>query len=328
MNRVPVFRFAAYGLPFHYHCIATSLQCTIIFRHAKFSIRPRMDDSAEPPYFDARSSLLPYFIEGNPDPPKKLYIMGDPLILNQPQFAIVGSRNPTVTGCEIAQEMAEKLVQAGFHITSGLALGIDAASHRGALKAGGQTIAVLGSGLTNIYPPRHHRLAEQISQKGALVSEFPLTMPPLPTNFPRRNRIIIGLSLGTLVVEATLGSGSLTTAKLAAEQNREVFAIPGSIRNPLSQGCHALIKEGAKLVDSIGDIIAELSYEATGASAPIQALDKNEHKLLECIGFEVTSIDQLIARSGFSASIVASLLLRIELQGYIKSRPGGVIRVK
>ncbi|WP_039669637.1 DNA-processing protein DprA [Coxiella burnetii] len=270
----------------------------------------------------------PTLLKEIPDPPKKLYIMGDPLILNQPQFAIVGSRNPTVTGCEIAQEMAEKLVQAGFHITSGLALGIDAASHRGALKAGGKTIAVLGSGLTNIYPRRHHRLAEQISQKGALVSEFPLTMPPLPTNFPRRNRIISGLSLGTLVVEATLGSGSLITAKLAAEQNREVFAIPGSIRNPLSQGCHALIKEGAKLVDSIGDIIAELSYEATGASAPIQALDKNEHKLLECIGFEVTSIDQLIARSGFSASIVASLLLRIELQGHIKSTPGGVIRVK
>lgn len=261
----------------------------------------------------------PTLLKEIPDPPKLLYVVGNPLVLNQRQLAIVGSRNPTPTGREIAYEMAAKLTHTGFHITSGLALGIDAASHCGALSAGGSTIAVLGSGLSNIYPYRHRSLAEQIAQNGVVLSEFPLTMKPLPHHFPQRNRIISGLSLGTLVVEATLNSGSLITARLAAEQNREVFAIPGSIRNPLSSGCHALIKEGAKLVESMGDIIAELGNGT---------LDADEQKLLACIGFEATSIDQLVKRSGFEVSTVASLLLSIELQGYIKPMPNGVIRVK
>ncbi|MEE8482340.1 MAG: DNA-processing protein DprA, partial [Acidiferrobacterales bacterium] len=185
-----------------------------------------------------------------PDPPALLYIKGDPVALSLPQLAIVGSRNPTPVGLENANAFAGALASTGLVVTSGLALGIDTAAHRGALDGGGNTIAIAGTGVDRIYPARNHTVAHEIAKHGALVSEFPLATPPLRENFPRRNRILSGLSLGTLVVEAALRSGSLITARLAAEQGREVFAIPGSIHSPQSRGCHQLIRQGAKLVET------------------------------------------------------------------------------
>jgi len=193
-----------------------------------------------------------------PAPPVVLYVIGDRQSLSHPQFAIVGSRNPTPMGRENAQAFAKTLAGAGLTITSGLALGIDGAAHRGALDAGGKTIAVVGTGLDRVYPARHRDLAYAVVQQGALVSEFPLGTPPKSENFPVRNRIISGLSLGTLVVEAAVQSGSLITARLATEQGREVFAIPGSIHSPQARGCHALIRQGAKLVETAQDILEEL----------------------------------------------------------------------
>ena len=192
------------------------------------------------------------------DPPAVLYVIGDPDLLSATQLGIVGSRNPTPGGSETAHAFASYLTQSGLTITSGLALGVDAAAHRGALAVGGKTIAVAGTGLDRVYPARHRELAHEIAGQGALISEFSLGTPALPSNFPRRNRIISGLSLGVLVVEAALQSGSLITARLAAEQGREVFAIPGSIHNPLARGCHALIRQGAKLVETAADILEEL----------------------------------------------------------------------
>jgi len=193
-----------------------------------------------------------------PDPPPLLFVRGDPAILAYPQIAMVGSRNPTPMGREIASAFAKELAEMGFVITSGLAIGIDGAAHRGTLSVGGPTIAVVGTGLDRIYPARHRELGLEIIKTGACVSEFFLGTPPLAVNFPQRNRIISGLSLGVLVVEATTRSGSLITARLAGEQGREVFAIPGSIHNPLARGCHMLLRQGAKLVESASDVIEEL----------------------------------------------------------------------
>lgn len=266
------------------------------------------------------------------NPPKLLYVVGNATLLNQPQLAIVGSRNPTPTGCDIAGEMAAQLSTMGFIITSGMAIGIDAAAHRAVLRHKGATIAVLGNGLNRVYPDQHRELAESIADSGALVSELSPDTPPRAQHFPQRNRIISGLSVGTLVVEAAPRSGSLITAKEAAKQNREVFAIPGSIRNPLSKGCHQLIQQGAKLVESVADIIAELGgwiraipEETTQGS--LIALDEDHQKLLECVGYEATSIDQLVARSHFSLQQVTAMLLIIEMQGTIRAVSGGYIRV-
>src|SRR5919106_6044630 len=192
------------------------------------------------------------------DPPSVLFVMGDSSLLQTPQLAIVGSRNPSSAGIETAFRFAGQLVWAGLTVTSGLAIGIDAASHRGSLAVGGGTVAVAGTGLDKVYPTCHWDLAQTIADSGAIISEFPLGTPPRAKNFPRRNRIISGLCVGTLVVEAALRSGSLITARLAAEQGREVFAIPGSIYNPLARGCHGLIRDGAVLVESLDDILAEL----------------------------------------------------------------------
>lgn len=272
------------------------------------------------------------------DPPPLLFVKGNLEILQQPQLAMVGSRNPSPIGCDIAEQFSGIFTKTGLTITSGLALGIDGASHRGALQVNGKTIAVLGNGLCRATYPRHHRkLAEEIvMQHGALISEFPLDYWASASHFPRRNRIISGLSLGTLVVEATLKSGSLITAKLAAEQDREVFAIPSSIQSPLSRGCHALLQQGAKLVEKPEDVFEELNL-TTKLNIPTisrprartdHTLDEAHRKLVECIGFEATSIDQIIVRSGFSALQVNSMLLIIELHGYIKPTAGGYIRVK
>ena len=201
------------------------------------------------------------------DPPLLLYVIGRREALASPQLAIVGSRNPSPMGRENAQAFAKSLAGAGLAITSGLALGVDGAAHRGALAAGGHTIAVTGTGLDRVYPARHRELAHAIAARGALVSEFPLGTSPRPENFPRRNRLISGLSLGTLVVEAALQSGSLITARLAAEQGREVFAIPGSIHAPQARGCHALIRQGAKLVETAQDIVVGARSADGGAVA-------------------------------------------------------------
>jgi DNA processing protein len=284
-----------------------------------------------------QDSDYPKLLREISDPPPLLFIKGDAKLLSEPQIAIVGSRNPTRIGMEIAHDFARYLSAAGIVITSGFALGIDASSHQGALAGKGKTVAVFGTDITNIYPSRHAELAKQIvATGGALVSEFPIGTPSLAENFPRRNRVVSGLCLGTLVVEAALRSGSLITARLAAEQGREVFAIPGSIHNPLSKGCHRLIKQGAKLVETAGDILEELgplmatlqtNFPAKNARQKPTKLDSEYTKLLECIDFAPTPADTLIERSGLTASAVASMLLILELQGHITAGPGGYEKI-
>ncbi|HVV67593.1 MAG TPA: DNA-processing protein DprA [Gammaproteobacteria bacterium] len=269
------------------------------------------------------------------DPPPILFVTGNPQVLQTPQLAIVGSRNPTATGIDTARQFAIHLSQLGLTITSGLALGIDAASHLGALDNNKTTIAVLGCGLDEIYPTRHHQLARKIIEQGALVSEFPIGIGARAAHFPRRNRLVSGLSLGVLVVEATLRSGSLITARLASEQGREVFAIPGSVYNPLARGCHYLIRQGAKLVETVTDILEELpmltptTEEPSPSSLkPIEknSLDAADLQLLECVGYEATSIEQLVARSGMPVQQIISKLLLLELQGYLVSMPEGYMK--
>jgi DNA processing protein len=267
------------------------------------------------------------------DPPVLLYVIGRRQALSNPQLAIVGSRNPSPAGRENAQAFAKSLAGAGLTITSGLALGVDGAAHRGALAAGGSTIAVTGTGLDRVYPARHRELAHEIAAHGALVSEFALGTPPLPENFPIRNRLISGLSLGTLVVEAALQSGSLITARLATEQGREVFAIPGSIHAPQARGCHALIRQGAKLVETAQDILEELGPLASVArasapqnAAPAATLDAPAAELLAQIGHDPVSVDTLIERSGLTAHAVSSMLLQMELRGLVSSCPGGKVQ--
>ena len=266
------------------------------------------------------------------DPPPLLYVQGDVSLLSQWQLAIVGSRNPSASGRQTAFDFSRYLASGGLTITSGLAAGIDGAAHQGALAAGGKTIAVVATGLDRVYPAKHRDLAHQISEQGVLVSESPLGTSPRAELFPRRNRIISGLSLGTLIVEAALKSGSLITARMAMEQAREVFAIPGSIHNPLSRGCHQLIREGAKLVETADDILEELGALA-GVSAPENdplAEDKVSHKkdgdyqiLFETLGFDPIPIDKLIENSGLTADAVSSMLLLLELEGEVESLPGG-----
>jgi DNA processing protein len=281
-----------------------------------------------------RDPRYPPLLKEIGDPPPVLFVRGDPEVLQFPQLAMVGSRNPSSSGKETAYHFARQLAAAGLTITSGLAAGIDGASHRGALAAGATTVAVTGTGLDRVYPTYQQQLAQHVEERGALVSEFPLGTPPLAGNFPRRNRIISGLSVGTLVVEAAQRSGSLITARLAGEQGREVFAIPGSIHNPLSRGCHALIRQGAKLVENAGDVIEELAPLLASLSAPDQSpcnpqqnfrsnLDEEQLSLLDSMGFDPVAADQLIERSGLTADAVSSMLLLLELEGYVSSAPGG-----
>jgi DNA processing protein len=281
-----------------------------------------LDDPAYPPQLNELH-----------DAPPLLFVRGAPGQLHNPQLAVVGSRNPSVIGKETAYAFSRSLAGAGIVITSGLAQGIDAASHQGAMDGGGHTIAVFGTGLDRVYPARNRDLARAIvEQGGALVSEYPPGTQPLPGNFPRRNRLISGLSLGTLVVEAALRSGSLITARMASEQGREVFAIPGSIHNPLARGCHRLIRDGAKLVETAQDVLEELAPQlhaalecpaAEDGREPVAGLDPDYQRLLSGLGDAPSSVDQLVERSGLTPEAVSSMLLLLELQGHVISTAGG-----
>ena len=268
------------------------------------------------------------------DPPLLLHVEGDLAALRHPlRLAIVGSRNPTAQGADNARAFAQALAGAGACIISGLALGIDAAAHEGALEVGGSTLAVVGNGLDQVYPRQHQALARRIAAQGALISEYPLGTPPLAPNFPRRNRIISGLSQGVLVVEAALQSGSLITARQAVEQGREVFAIPGSIHSPQSRGCHALIRQGAKLVESAQDILEELrcAVPATGLDGRSGTGDRNEGQslqpgdpLLQALGYEPCGLDALQARCGLDTATLQARLLELEFDGLVARLPGGL----
>lgn len=271
------------------------------------------------------------------NPPLLLFVIGNLQLLKSAQLAIVGSRNPTPVGVETAFGFSQVLADAGLVITSGLASGIDAASHRGALASStGKTIAVMGTGLNQIYPARHKSLAEKIiAAGGVLLSEFPLYAKGKAWHFPYRNRIISGLSLGTLVVEAAIKSGSLITAKFAGEQGREVFALPGSIYNPVARGCHYLIQHGAKLVEQPTDILEEFPEFATPKPAKNggvkgegekNKLDCVHEKLLDCVSFEVTPLDILAARVNLPVSQVGGMLVELELRGLVKRMAGGYIK--
>jgi DNA processing protein len=265
-------------------------------------------------------SEYPQALLNTMDPPLLLYVKGRIELLNVHSLAIVGSRNATTQGIRNAGAFSRTISDAGLCIVSGMAHGIDAAAHLGGLDGLGFSIAVVGTGLDKVYPAANRELAHRLAQTGTIVSEFPLGTPPLAANFPRRNRIISGLSLGCLVVEASLQSGSLITARMALEQGREVFAIPGSIHSPQSKGCHALIKQGAKLVETAQDVLEELGYRNFASSPKISA----EHPLFAHLGFDPLDLDALVQRSGLTIAELSAILLQLELDGHIASLPGGL----
>lgn len=287
----------------------------------------------------------PALLREIPGPPAALFVVGDPDLLWMPQVAIVGSRSASENGMAITRRFARALASAGFAITSGMADGIDAAAHRSALDAQGRTLAVLGTGPDLVYPRKHRALAADIAASGALISEFPPGTPGKAENFPRRNRIISGLALGTLVVEASLKSGSLITARCATEQGREVFAIPGSINSPLARGCHQLIRDGARLTETVDEIIDELSglaaalgdrlrarlqtgldFEAAGSpTSPTTGhqRDADYLHLLDALGHEEADLDTLAERTGLNAGALSSMLLLLELEGEVVGARGG-----
>jgi DNA processing protein len=282
-------------------------------------------------------ALYPELLKATQVPPKLLFLQGRSELLHRPQLAIVGSRNPTTTGNEWARHFARELAALGWVITSGLAQGIDGVAHNGALEAKGQTIAVLGTGLKRIYPKRHQRLSEEILQTGLLISEYPPSTPPLPQYFPARNRIISGLSVGVLVIEATLQSGSLITARFALQEGRQVYAIPGSLHNPLSKGCHFLIKEGAKLVETIDDILeetvgfafwygAKIDHKKTAEDKRDAILDKKALELLNSIDFSPTSFNAILMRTGLTVTEVSVILMALEIKGLVRLQSGGYER--
>ena len=304
----------------------------------------------------------PPLLSDIPGPPAALFVAGDPDVLWQPQIAIIGSRNPTAGGRDNARDFAGELSSRGLVVTSGMASGIDSVAHEAALDAGNRTVAVLGTGADRVYPPGAEALAKRIEASGALVSEFPLGTPARRGNFPSRNRIISGLSLGVLVIEAAMRSGTLITARLAAVQGREVFALPGSIHNPLAKGCHRLIRDGARLVESAADVLGELAplaerladrlrgelqaaaHEAAGdrgsghGSAPaeldLRAMepqleqDPDYRRLWSCLGYDPRPVDALVEQSGLTARAVSAMLLMLELRGLVETHPGGAFSRK
>lgn len=265
------------------------------------------------------------------DPPLILYAKGQVDLLNARSVAVVGSRNATTQGMLNAERFSEALSRSGLTIVSGMALGIDTAAHRGGLCGPGSTVAVVGTGLDIIYPARNRALAHEIAESGCILSEYALGTPSIASNFPRRNRIISGLSSGVLVVEAAAQSGSLITARVAAEQGREVFAIPGSIHSPLSKGCHLLIKQGAKLVESAQDVLEELQHVVVAASPAERKTSPSpsspgEGRLLSALGFDPLPVDQLAVRCDVDMGELQGLLLTLELKGLIEVLPGGKVR--
>ncbi|MBD8874630.1 DNA-processing protein DprA [Rhodanobacter sp. DHB23] len=281
---------------------------------------------------------FPPLLETVPQPPAALFVAGDAGLLLHPQVAIVGARGATPAGLEHARRFARALALAGFTVTSGMADGIDGAAHEAALDAGAATIAVVGTGLDRVYPRKHHALAQRIVAQGAQVSEFPPGTAPRADHFPRRNRLISGLSLGTVVVEADLRSGSLITARLAGEQGREVFALPGSIANPLARGCHRLIRDGAHLVEEPAEVAealapaahalgVELAVRLARPDAPAPGSggwrgDPEYACLLAALGHDPATLDELVVRSGLAAAALSSMLLMLELEGRVASLPG------
>lgn len=281
------------------------------------------------------SSKYPSLLATIAAPPPLLFVRGNPEHLLSPQIAVVGTRSPTPQGRHHAFRLSEALVTCGLTVTSGLALGIDGEAHKGALSGKGATVAVMATGLDRIYPERHRSLAEAVASHGVLVSEFPLGTSPKPGHFPRRNRIISGLSHGVLVVEADVKSGSLITARLANEQGREVFAVPGPINNPCTRGCHSLIREGATLVESVDHILQELTGPL-GCWQPVMSGEQeelpetgsdSERQVLDAMGFEACHTDDVVVRTGLSSQKVAGILLDLELAGRIVSVPGGFMRI-
>jgi DNA processing protein len=292
--------------------------------------------------------LYPRSLLALDDPPLVLYVTGSQAVFTAiatkevaNDIAIVGSRNPTPQGESNARQFANSLAASGLHIVSGLALGVDGAAHAGALDAyeaspgtAGSTVAVVGTGLDRVYPKKHYELAHHIAQYGIIVSEFPVGTPPLAANFPKRNRIISALTQGTLVVEAAVKSGSLITARLAAEQGKDVFAIPGSIHSTLSKGCHLLIKQGAKLVESANDVLEELSVPATvqlslvanDDAGDTEVASHDDNDLLQALGFDPVSLDALIARTGIDTPTLQARLLELELNGDVARLPGGLFQ--
>ncbi|WP_341646672.1 DNA-processing protein DprA [Thauera sp. SDU_THAU2] len=342
---------AAFGLPRHIFAAGRSAITGVVGSVAADALlaEPRQDwiERARAWAAEDGSHILTLADEAYPralldiaDPPVLLYVKGDPALLQRPALAIVGARSATPQGDTNAEAFARHLAAQGFTIVSGLAAGIDAAAHRGALAAGAAgagTVAVVGTGIDRIYPARNAALAREIAACGAIVSEFPLGTPPLQHNFPRRNRVIAGLAQGVLVVEAALNSGSLITARLAAETGREVFAIPGSIHSPLSRGCHRLIRDGAKLVETAEDVVEELRGRlgthlpapAAKRSATPQAdltLDGNAARVMEAIGHDPVDLDTLAQRCSLTVDALYAILLPLELDGRVASLPGGRIQ--
>ncbi len=283
-------------------------------------------------------ALYPPLLREISDPPPLLYVHGDPELLSFPQLAMVGSRNPDLQGKEIARQFARQLARMGLAVTSGMAMGIDTEAHIGALDTG-KSVAVIGTGPDRVYPARNRKLAHQLVEQGAVISEFAVGTEARPENFPRRNRIISGLALGTLVVQATLKSGSLITARLAMEQGREVFAIPGSIHNPQVRGNHQLIRQGAKLVETTADIVDELEgmiqfvreqittdENTENQSVNDEPKDSTSAKLLHSMGYEPILIDQLIEYCGLTTETVSSIIMQLEIQGEVVSLPGGKVQ--
>ena len=264
-----------------------------------------------------------------PDPPLLLYVSGRVELLAQPLVAVVGSRNASVQGRVDAESFAAALSGAGLCVVSGLALGIDTAAHEGALRGVGSTIAVVGTGLDRVYPARNRALAHRIAAQGCIVSEYPLGMPPLAANFPRRNRIISGLAAGVLVIEAAAQSGSLITAQLAAEQGREVFALPGSIHSALTKGCHRLIREGAQLVETVDDVLMAMRISPLAGLPQVDAAapaSEDDAILLDALGHEPVALDALLARLALDPGMLGARLLELELAGLVTRLPGGRVQ--
>ena len=269
--------------------------------------------------FSIADTEYPQSLLNIPDPPLLLYVKGRLDLLNTRSLAVVGSRSASAQGLRNAESFAKAISDAGLCVVSGMAQGIDAAAHKGGMQGAGSSIAVVGTGLDKVYPSANRDLAHLLSQQGTIISEFSLGTPPLSSNFPRRNRIISGLSEGCLVVEASLQSGSLITARMALEQGRDVFAIPGSIHSPHSKGCHALIKQGAKLVESAQDILEELGFSSLLRTPVIS----HEHALFTFLGFEPVDVDTLARLSGLTISELSAILLQLEMGGAVASLPGG-----